>query len=164
MEKECLVEETSVNYGENSVFVEGDPNQMPKSLRVKTKKMLGKPLSVIDYDTVNTDDNMLDNFFLLPPPLPIKLTIQVPVCKSFALDIDLVAITEKSSQEKLSFIRKIFSSVNGFGRASTLLKFGGIICVTFTSEKAMMAVGKLANDHGIVVNTNLKHLVNSCMN
>ncbi|KAG9295248.1 hypothetical protein G9A89_000071 [Geosiphon pyriformis] len=31
-------------------------------------------------------------------------------------------------------------------------------------QKAMMAAGKLANDHGIVINTNLKHLVNNRTN
>ncbi|KAG9284716.1 hypothetical protein G9A89_002601 [Geosiphon pyriformis] len=156
MEEECLVEETSVDYGESGAFMEEDPNQMPKSLHVKTKKVLEKPLGVIDYGTVNTDDDVLDDFFLLSPPLPIKLSMQVPVRKFFALNIDLVTVIGKSSQEKLSFIRKIFSSVNGFGRASTSSKFGRIIYATFTSEKAMIAAEKLANDCGIVVNTNLK--------
>ncbi|KAG9289722.1 hypothetical protein G9A89_014457 [Geosiphon pyriformis] len=156
MKEECLVKETSVDYGENGTFVEGDPNQMPKSLRVKTKKVLEKPLGVINYGTVNTDNDVLDNFFLLLPLLPIKLFVQVPVHKSFALDIDFMAITGKSSQEKLSFIKKNFSSVNDFEGASTLSKFGGIICATFTSEKAMMAAGKLANDHSVVVNTDFK--------
>ncbi|KAG9285160.1 hypothetical protein G9A89_004375 [Geosiphon pyriformis] len=138
IEKECLVEETSVDYG--------------------------KPLSVINYGTVNTNDNVLDDFFLFPPSLPIKPSVQVPVHKSFGLDIDLVAIAEKSFQKKLSFIRKIFSSVNSFGGASTPSKFGEIIRVTFTLEKAMMAAGKLANDHSIVVNTNLKCSVNNHTN
>ncbi|KAG9304408.1 hypothetical protein G9A89_019970 [Geosiphon pyriformis] len=143
MEEECLVKETRVDYDESGVFAERDPNQMPKSLHVKTKKVLGKPLSVIDYGTVNTDDDVLDDFFLLPPPLPIKLTF---------------------SQEKLSFIRKIFSSVNGFGGASTLSKFAGIIRATFTLEKTMIAARKLANNCGVVVNTDLKCPVNNCMN
>ncbi|KAG9293805.1 hypothetical protein G9A89_019143 [Geosiphon pyriformis] len=164
IEKECLVEETSVNYGKNDAFAEGDPNQMPKGLHVKTKKMLKKPLGVIDYDTVNTDNDVLDNSFFLPPPLSVKPSVQVSVRKSFALDIDLVVIAEKSSQKKLSFIRKIFLSVNGFGGASTSSKFSGIIRVTFTLEKTMMAAGKLANDCGVVVNTNLKHSGNICMN
>ncbi|KAG9300732.1 hypothetical protein G9A89_023530 [Geosiphon pyriformis] len=164
MEEECLVEETSVDYSENGAFAEGNPNQMPKGLCVKTKKMLGKPLSVIDYGTVNTDSNVLDNFFLLLPLLHIKLSVQVPVCKFFALDINLVAITGKFFQEKLSFIRKIFSNVNGFGGASTPSKFGGIIHVTFTSEKAMIAVRKLANNHSVVVNTDLRRPVNNHTN
>ncbi|KAG9286130.1 hypothetical protein G9A89_010144 [Geosiphon pyriformis] len=141
MEEKCLVKKTSVDYGENE-----------------------KPLGVIDYGTVNTDNDVLDNFFLLLPPLPIKPTIQVLIHKFFTLNIDLVAIAGKSSQEKLSFIKKIFSSVNGFGGASTPSKFGRIIHVTFTLEKAMMAAGKLANDHGVVVNTNLKHPVNNHTN
>ncbi|KAG9301946.1 hypothetical protein G9A89_020990 [Geosiphon pyriformis] len=164
MEEECLVEETSVDYGENNAFAEEDPDQMPKSLRVKTKKVLGKPLGVIDYGTVNVDNDVLDGSFLLPPPLPIKLSIQVPVCKSFALDIDLVAVAGKSSQEKLNFVRKIFSGVNGFGGVSASSKFGGIIRASFTSEKMMMAAAQLANDCSVVVNTDLKHPINNHTN
>ncbi|KAG9292351.1 hypothetical protein G9A89_015221 [Geosiphon pyriformis] len=137
IEKECLVEETSVNYGESGPFVKKNPDHTPKSLCVKTKKVLGKLLSVIDYNTVNAKDD-------------------VSVHKFFALDINLVAVTEKSSQKKLSFVRKIFSGVNGFGGVSTPSKFGDIIRATFTSELAMMTAGKLAHDHGVIVNTNLK--------
>ncbi|KAG9296922.1 hypothetical protein G9A89_006877 [Geosiphon pyriformis] len=164
MEEECLVEETSVNYSENNTFVGGNPDQTPKNLCIKTKKVLRKPLGVIDYNTVDAEDNVLDDSFLFLPSFPIKLSIQVSVYKSFALDINLVAIAGKSFQEKLSFIRKIFSNMNDFGGVFTSSKFGGIICVTFTSEKTMLTAGKLANDHSIVVNTDLKHPNNNCMN
>ncbi|KAG9303193.1 hypothetical protein G9A89_000728 [Geosiphon pyriformis] len=147
MKEECL----------NSAFAGGDPDQMLKSLHIKTKKVLGKPLGVIDYDTVDVDDDVLDGSFLLPPPLPIKLSVQVPVRKSFALDIDLVA-------EKLNFVRKIFSDVNGFGRASAPSKFGGIIQASFTSEKVIMAAAQLTNDYDVVVNTDLKRPINNRMN
>ncbi|KAG9284002.1 hypothetical protein G9A89_005331 [Geosiphon pyriformis] len=119
MEKKCLVEETSVNYGKSGSFAEGDPDHIPKGLRVKTRKCWESRWP----------------------------SIQVSVCKSFALDIDLMAVAEKFFQKKLSFVRKIFSGVNGFGRASTSSKFG---------ELAIMTAGKLAHDCGVVVNTNLK--------
>ncbi|KAG9292362.1 hypothetical protein G9A89_015232 [Geosiphon pyriformis] len=127
MEEKCLVEEISVDYGEDGAFAGGDPDQTPKSLCVKTKKVLGKSLGVIDYGTVNVDNDVLDGSSLLPPPLPIKPSVQVPIRKSFALNIDLMAVARKSSQEKLNFVRKIFSDVNGFGGASAPSKFGGII-------------------------------------
>ncbi|KAG9297799.1 hypothetical protein G9A89_000104 [Geosiphon pyriformis] len=139
MKEKCLVKETSVDYGENGAFAGENPDQMPKSLHVKTKKVLEKSLDMIDYGTVNVDDDVLDGFFLLPPSLPIKPSVQVPVHKSFVLDIDLVAIAGKSSQEKLNFVRKIFSDMNGFGGVSAPSKFGGIIQASFTSKKAMMA-------------------------
>ncbi|KAG9288361.1 hypothetical protein G9A89_021392 [Geosiphon pyriformis] len=132
MEEKCLVEKTSVDYSESSTFMEGDPNQMPKSLCIKTKKVLEKPL--------------------------------VPVHKSFALDIDLVTIVGKSSQEKLNFVKKNFSGVNGFGGVFTPSKFGGIIQASFTFKKAMIVVAQLANDCGVVVNTDLKCLINNCIN
>ncbi|KAG9284684.1 hypothetical protein G9A89_003644 [Geosiphon pyriformis] len=164
MKEECLVEETSVDYNEYGTFAGGDLDQTPKDLCVKTKKVLGKPLGVIDYDTVDTEDDILDDSLFLLSSLPVKLSIQVPVCKSFTLDIDLVVVAGKSSQEKVNFVRKIFLSVNGFGRASTPSKFGGIIQAFFTSEKTMMAAAQLANNCGVVVNTNLKHPINNHMN
>ncbi|KAG9302813.1 hypothetical protein G9A89_009590 [Geosiphon pyriformis] len=164
MEEECLVEETSVDYGNNGTFVEEDPDQTPKSLCVKTKKVLGKPLGVIDYDNVDAEDNVLDESLFLPPSLSVKPSVQVPVHKFFTLDINLVAVAGKSSQEKVNFVRKIFSSVNGFGRAFILSKFGGIIQASFTSEKMMMAAAQLANNHGVVINTDLKCPINNHMN
>ncbi|KAG9305485.1 hypothetical protein G9A89_006455 [Geosiphon pyriformis] len=160
MEKKCLVEETSVDYGESGTFMKGDSDHTPKSLCVKIKKVLRKPLSVINYNTVNAKNDVLNDFFLLPPPLLIKPSVQVSVHKFFALDINLVAIARKFSQKKLSFIRKIFLGVNDFGGAFTSSKFGRIIRATFTSESAMMTAGKLAHNHSVVINTNLKHLGN----
>ncbi|KAG9301050.1 hypothetical protein G9A89_015786 [Geosiphon pyriformis] len=85
IEEECLVEETSIDYDDNGTFTGEDPDQTPKGLHVKTKKVLGKPLGMIDYDTVNAEDDMLDDFFFLPPSLPIK------------------------PSKKVNFVKKIFS-------------------------------------------------------
>ncbi|KAG9307294.1 hypothetical protein G9A89_017122 [Geosiphon pyriformis] len=166
MKEECLIKETSINYGKRDVFDGRDPNQTPKSsgIKIKTKKVLDKPLGKINFKDGFDNGDFLDEFALLLSSLLLKPSVHVSVHKSFALNIDLVAIAGKSSQEKLNFIKKIFSGVNGFGGVSTLSKFGGIIHVTFTSKMAMMAARKLAYDHGVVVNTNLKHLVNNCTN
>ncbi|KAG9304769.1 hypothetical protein G9A89_016799 [Geosiphon pyriformis] len=152
MEEKCLVEETSVDYDDNSTFMGGNPDQTPKGLRVKTKKVLRKPLGVIDYNTVDTEDDVLDDSLLLPPPLLVKPSVQVSVRKFFALDIDLVVVAGKSSQKKVNF------------GASTPSKFGGIIRASFTSEKAMMAAAQLTNDHSVVVNTDLKCPINNHTN
>ncbi|KAG9290388.1 hypothetical protein G9A89_007119 [Geosiphon pyriformis] len=90
--------------------------------------------------------------------------MQVSVKKSFALNINFIIVADKFFQKKLSYVRKTFFGMNGFGRASVFLKFGGIIWVSFTFEKTIMAMVKLVNDYGIVVNTNFKHPVNNCMN
>ncbi|KAG9297051.1 hypothetical protein G9A89_000430 [Geosiphon pyriformis] len=164
MEEEFLVEETSVDYDNNGTFVGRDPDQTPKGLHVKTKKVLGKPLGVIDYNTVDAEDDVLDDSLLLPPPPLVKPSVQVSVHKSFALDIDLVAVAGKSFQKKVNFVRKIFSDVNSFGGASTPSKFGGIIRASFTSEKTMMAAAQLANDRGVVINTDLKCPINNHTN
>ncbi|KAG9285561.1 hypothetical protein G9A89_006549 [Geosiphon pyriformis] len=148
MKEECLVKKTSVDYNDDGPFAEGNPDQMPRGLCVKTKKVLRKPLGVIDYDAVDADGDVLDESLLLPPPFSVKPSIQVPVRKSFTLDIDLVVVV----------------GVNGFGGASTPSKFGEIIRATFTSEEAMMTATNLANDRGVVVNTDLKRPVNNHTN
>ncbi|KAG9288229.1 hypothetical protein G9A89_021260 [Geosiphon pyriformis] len=57
---------------------------------------------------------------------------------------------------KTQLIRKIFSSVNGFGGATTPSKFEGIVRSTFTSEKSMKKAASLARENNIIVNSDLK--------
>ncbi|KAG9284350.1 hypothetical protein G9A89_023607 [Geosiphon pyriformis] len=130
MKKEFLIEETSVNYGERVVLKGKDSNQMPKSPRLVTKQALGKSLSKINFlGSDNDDDIFLDKPVVLSPPL--KNLVNVSVRKSFALDIDLVNISGKSTQDKLAV-------------------------ATFTFESSLMKATKLANDVKILVNTDLK--------
>ncbi|KAG9292230.1 hypothetical protein G9A89_023950 [Geosiphon pyriformis] len=160
IKEEYLVEETSINYEERNAFDGRDPNQTPKSsgLKIKTKKVLGKPLGKINFEDGFDDGDFLDESAFLLLSFLLKSSVQVSVRKFFALNIDLVAVAKKSSQEKSNFIKKFFSGVNGFGGGvSTLSKFGGIIYATFTSKKAMMVIANLANEGGVVVNTDLKH-------
>ncbi|KAG9285026.1 hypothetical protein G9A89_009836 [Geosiphon pyriformis] len=145
MEEKCLVEETSFRQesGEESGGVNTD--MMPKGpKKIVTKCILGKPLGTINFSMENDDDDdILDGLLTLPPPFSLRHMVQV---------------------SKLAYVRKIFSGVNGFGGASTPSKFGGIIRASFISEKAMMAVAKMTNDHGVMVNTNLKHSRDNCTN
>ncbi|KAG9294892.1 hypothetical protein G9A89_003232 [Geosiphon pyriformis] len=155
MKKECLVEETSFDYGEDGALAGGDYDQTPTSSKVKTKKALDKPLGKIDFSKDGNDDGvLLDAPLELPPSM--KNLVNVLVRKSFVLDIGLNKVTSKSSQEKLVMVRKLFSGINGFGRASTLSKFSGIIRVTFTSESGLIKATEKATGANIMVNTDLK--------
>ncbi|KAG9298032.1 hypothetical protein G9A89_018860 [Geosiphon pyriformis] len=49
IEKKCLVEKTSFDYGKYSIHAGGNPNQTPKSSWIKTKKTLDKPLGKINF-------------------------------------------------------------------------------------------------------------------
>ncbi|KAG9298924.1 hypothetical protein G9A89_015946 [Geosiphon pyriformis] len=137
MEKKCLVEETSFDYGENRNIVNEDYDQMPKEPGVKTKKMLGKPLEKIDFLGHNNDDNALLNVPLELSP-PLKNLVTVFVRKSFTMDIKLDKMAEKSSQKKL-----VVSMVLE-GGASTPSKFSGIIHVSFTSKASLTQVTEKA--------------------
>ncbi|KAG9290246.1 hypothetical protein G9A89_022222 [Geosiphon pyriformis] len=155
MEKEFLIEETSVDYGESDLLKEKDINQTPKGPKVVTKQALGKSLGKINFLGNNDDDNVLLGGHLELPP-PLKNLVNVSVRKSFALNIGLKKVIGKFSQEKLSAVRKLFSGINGFGRAFTSSKFAGIIRATFTSELNLVQASKKAGDAKILVNTDLK--------
>ncbi|KAG9303425.1 hypothetical protein G9A89_013751 [Geosiphon pyriformis] len=155
MEEECLIEKTSFDYGKGSALTEGDHDQTPMGIKVKTKKALGKPLGKIDFLLDKDDDDVLLNT-LLALPTSVKKLIAVSIHKSFALDIGLDKITGKSSQEKLVVVRKLFSRINGFGGASTPSKFAGIIWTIFTSESSLVKTIKMTTDANIMVNTDLK--------
>ncbi|KAG9290652.1 hypothetical protein G9A89_011615 [Geosiphon pyriformis] len=147
IKKEYLVEKTSFQHKNREESGGNNTEIMPKSpKRVVIKCVFGKPLGTINFGMENDDDNNILNG------------------KSFALNIDFMVVAGKSSQEKLAYVRKIFSKVNGFGGAFTLSKFGEIIQASFTSEKALLAAAKLANDHGVVVNTDLKCSINNYTN
>ncbi|KAG9289347.1 hypothetical protein G9A89_007908 [Geosiphon pyriformis] len=57
----------------------------------------------------------------------VKSQVEMSVRKSFVLDINLSVVEGKSAMAKTQFIRKIFSSVNSFGKANIPSKFEGII-------------------------------------
>ncbi|KAG9298948.1 hypothetical protein G9A89_015970 [Geosiphon pyriformis] len=155
MEEECLVEETSFDYGEGGALTGGDYVQTPTSSKVKTKKALGKPLGKIDFSKDGSDNGVLSDA-PLELPLSVRNLVNVSVRKSFALDIGLDKVAGKSSQEKLVMVRKLFSGINGFGEASTPSKFSGIIRTTFTSELSLMKATNKAANAKILVNANLK--------
>ncbi|KAG9293686.1 hypothetical protein G9A89_019023 [Geosiphon pyriformis] len=86
----------------------------------------------------------------------VKIQVEVSVKKSFVLDINLSAMEGKSAMAKTQFIRKIFSLVNSFGRATTPSKFERIIRSMFTSEESMINATSLAREKRIDVNSDLK--------
>ncbi|KAG9304151.1 hypothetical protein G9A89_019713 [Geosiphon pyriformis] len=157
MEEKCLVEETSFDYGKSGTIAGRDHNQMSKGPGIKTKKALSKLLKKINFLNLDIDNNvLLDALLELPPPL--KNLVPVSVRKSFALNISLDKVVEKSSQKKLIVVRRLFSKVNGFGRASTPSKFSEIICAFFTSEASLMQAMEKTRAADILVNTDLRKL------
>ncbi|KAG9297025.1 hypothetical protein G9A89_008611 [Geosiphon pyriformis] len=155
MEEECLVEETSFDFGEGGVLAGGDHDQTLMSSKVKTKKALGKLLGKIDFSK-NSDGHSILSDAPLELLLSLKNLVNVSIRKLFALDIGLNKVASNSSQEKLVMVRKLFSGINGFGGASTFSKFSGIIRATFTSKSSLMKATNKAASVKILVNTNLK--------
>ncbi|KAG9284993.1 hypothetical protein G9A89_009803 [Geosiphon pyriformis] len=147
IEEKCLVEKTSFDFGEGGALAGRNHDQTPTNSKVKTKKVLGKPLGKIDFSKKSDGNSILSN---TPLELlsPLKNLVNVSVRKSFVLDIGLDKMAGNSSQEKLVVVRKLFSGINGFG--------GGIIRATFTSESSLIKATDKATSAKILVNTNLK--------
>ncbi|KAG9294532.1 hypothetical protein G9A89_008643 [Geosiphon pyriformis] len=154
MKKEFLVKETSFDYGEDSATAGRDLKQTPKSSKIQTKRALGKLLRKINFLGNSNNNILLDKLVVFPSPL--KNLINVLVGKSFTLDISLNNVVKKSTQKKLVGVRKLFSKVNGFGKAFIPSKFAGIVRAIFTFELSLMKATKLATNVKILVNTDLK--------
>ncbi|KAG9298751.1 hypothetical protein G9A89_012819 [Geosiphon pyriformis] len=132
-----------------------------KTKQVNTGAVFGFPLS---FPNFSIDDYEVVLSFCLPISFNkkwidlkiIKTSVEVSIKKLFALDINLSAVKEKSVTAKTQLVRKIFSLVNGFGKATTLLKFEGIIKSTFILEKSIKMAILLAREKKININSNLK--------
>ncbi|KAG9284297.1 hypothetical protein G9A89_002107 [Geosiphon pyriformis] len=160
-----VAEETC--YAESSEDI-GMDKTMPRKTCTQTY-MLGNPLKQPLFDHMSDDDDVLE----LPPSkfdganqvpyirscAPVKRNFE-PV-KSFALDIEVSAVSEKTNVDKLITIKKIFYRIDGFGGVLTLLKFPGIIRSIFTSELSLGRAKNMVISEKIMVNNDLRK-VNSC--
>ncbi|KAG9291176.1 hypothetical protein G9A89_013048 [Geosiphon pyriformis] len=123
----------------------------PRKMRTKTY-VLDKSPKQSSFNLENDDNSVLElppRTFVgsnqLPPPKSrgLKCHCFEPV-KSFALDVELSAVPGKSNSDKLFKIKKIFYKIDGFGGASTPLKFPGVIRSTFTNESSLVKARELA--------------------
>ncbi|KAG9288466.1 hypothetical protein G9A89_015672 [Geosiphon pyriformis] len=124
--------------------------------------IVSSPLCFINYDMEKKEKISLPfhksfslNKAWIDPKI-IKTQVEVAVKKSFTLDINLSAVEGKSAMAKTHVIRKLFSEINGFGGATTPLKFEGIIKSTFTSKASMEKAISLARENNIIINSDLK--------
>ncbi|KAG9290374.1 hypothetical protein G9A89_007105 [Geosiphon pyriformis] len=154
MEEECLVEKTSFDHRDSGVFAKEDLEQTLKSSNILTKRTLGKPLEKINFLDNDIDNILLDKPVVFSPSL--KNLVNISVRKSFTLDISLDNIVRKSAQKKLVVVRKLFSRINGFGRAFTPSKFAKIVRATFTSKLSLVQTSKKAKETKILVNSDFR--------
>ncbi|KAG9297989.1 hypothetical protein G9A89_018817 [Geosiphon pyriformis] len=132
-----------------------------KAKCVNTGIMFGSSLGSPDF-TIDDDEIVFPLHVSISlekkwiDPKVVKTQVEVSVKKSFALDINLSAVEGKSAMAKTQVIRKLFSKINGFGRATTPSKFEGIIRSTFTSSESMEKAMSLVKENNIIVNSDLK--------
>ncbi|KAG9285722.1 hypothetical protein G9A89_002289 [Geosiphon pyriformis] len=143
-------------------------NTMPRKTHTRTY-VLGLLPKTLSFKNLSNDNTEL----VLPKPklvgfnwLPsaksrVSESCSFELVRSFALDVDLAAVSGKTNGDILISIKKIFYRIDGFGGASTLLKFSEIIRAFFTSESSMNKARELAVYENIIVNDNLKK-INKC--
>ncbi|KAG9293662.1 hypothetical protein G9A89_018999 [Geosiphon pyriformis] len=131
------------------------PDSRMNTLQVKCFNngvTVSSSLGSINYDM--EESFSLDKMWV--DPKIIKTQVEVTMKKSFTLDINFSAVEGKSATAKTQVIRKLFSGINGFGRATTLSKFEGIIRSTFMSKESMERAASLAREKRIIINSDLK--------
>ncbi|KAG9287993.1 hypothetical protein G9A89_017588 [Geosiphon pyriformis] len=126
--------------------------------------VLEQPLKAFLFATMNKDnDNSVLSFSkvnesnqLPSSKLCVLESRSFRPVKSFALDVNLSAVPDRTNNNKLISIKKIFYKIDGFEGASTLSKFLGVICSTFTNESSLIKAREIAVREKIVVNSNFK--------
>ncbi|KAG9292412.1 hypothetical protein G9A89_015282 [Geosiphon pyriformis] len=161
--KNTIVEETSYVNSDASGDDELMGNATPKVLKTRTYvfEHLPKQLFIVDVggagDVLELPPRTFNESNQLLPVVSRDREIRSFISvKSFALDIELSAVPEKTVSDKLICVKKIFYQVDGFGEASTPSKFPGIIRSSFTSEKNLIKAREMAISEKILVNNNLR--------
>ncbi|KAG9298572.1 hypothetical protein G9A89_004280 [Geosiphon pyriformis] len=152
-----VAEETS--YANLVAFEHGENKDetMPRKTCTRTY-MLGHPPKVLMFDNMSDNDDILMLFF--PKFAGSVLLIEsraVDTCgfkpvKSFALNIELSAVSRKTNGDKLIVVKKIFYQIDGFRGAFTPSKFPGIIRSSSSLNKTKI----LAISENILVNDDLR--------
>ncbi|KAG9290805.1 hypothetical protein G9A89_011768 [Geosiphon pyriformis] len=142
----------------------------PRKMQTRTF-ILEWPPKAISFASMSDNDTELvlsgakfAGFNQLPPVIlrVLERCTFEPV-KLFALNVKLLNVPKKTNSDKLISIKKIFYRVDGFGGASTLSKFPGIIRFFFISEISLNKARELAVNGKILVNNNLRK-TNICSN
>ncbi|KAG9295041.1 hypothetical protein G9A89_017835 [Geosiphon pyriformis] len=135
---------------------------MPNAKRFNTSAAISSSFGSINYNMDDKEEVFLLSrlFFSLEKmwvdPKIVKSQVEVTVKKLFALDINLSAVKGKSVTAKTQVIKKLFSTINGFGGATTLSKFEEIIRSIFILSESMEKAASLARENNIIVNSNFK--------
>ncbi|KAG9285529.1 hypothetical protein G9A89_006517 [Geosiphon pyriformis] len=143
----------------------GKDNNMDKTTPKKTctqTYVLGNLPKQSLFDHMS-NNNIELVFLLSSAKLHVLKKCSFESVKSFALDVKLSAVFEKTNSNKLIAIKKIFYQIDGFRETSTSSKFLGIIRSSFTSELNLKKARELAICEKIVVNDNIRQ-IKKCMN
>ncbi|KAG9290647.1 hypothetical protein G9A89_011610 [Geosiphon pyriformis] len=163
--KNTVAKETSYIDSNTSEMNDMMDDTTLRKMQTRTYVLRQLP-KVSSFVNVNDDNNEL----VLPAPKFVgsnqlssakshvlkKMSFE-PV-KSFALNVELSAVSGKTISDKLILVKKFFYQIDGFGEATTPSKFFGIIRSFFISKLSLKKVKKLAIHEKIMVNNNVKQV------
>ncbi|KAG9287708.1 hypothetical protein G9A89_004111 [Geosiphon pyriformis] len=164
--KNTVVKKTSYADSNASKINDAIGNTTPRKTCIRTY-VLGSKLKTSSFNNLSDDNN---NILTLSVPKfsGAKHLLNIELCvldrcnfqpvKSFALNIELSAVPKKTNSNKLIAIKKFFYQIDGFGGASTPLKFPEIIKSSFTSEMSLKKAKELMVSKKILVNDNVKQV------
>ncbi|KAG9307386.1 hypothetical protein G9A89_017215 [Geosiphon pyriformis] len=161
--KNTVAKETSYVDLNASKTDEIEDDATPKKTHMRTFVLEQLP-KVISFTSMSDDNSKV----VLPgakfagsnrlPPAILRVLVRRafgPV-KSFALDVELSKVSEKTNSNKLISIKKNFYCIDGFGGALTSSKFSEIIRSTFTNESSLNKAKLIVVNENIIVNSDLK--------
>ncbi|KAG9295462.1 hypothetical protein G9A89_013491 [Geosiphon pyriformis] len=168
--------ESEVNSEEAGVSEVSDAENLESTVTEETSYMDPNASKTDEIEDDTTPKKIDDNTELVLPGakfarsnylLPVISRVlerhAFKLVKLFTLDVELLNVSGKTNSNKLISIKKIFYQMDGFGGASTPLKFFGIIRSFFTSEISLNKAKELVVNGKILVNDNLKK-ANICLN
>ncbi|KAG9305001.1 hypothetical protein G9A89_007404 [Geosiphon pyriformis] len=120
-------------------------------------------LGLCDFGSaINNFDMGLSPSVFLRPFHHFVASVKKKLCfeptKSFTLNIGLLAVPESTLCDKLKGVRSLFYKIDGFGGASTPLKFPSIIWASFTSDSSLTMAKQLAVSKNLVINADFKKI------
>ncbi|KAG9303604.1 hypothetical protein G9A89_018500 [Geosiphon pyriformis] len=147
---------------DNVYFHDVSYKKSKKSVVNSIVNMFANSLNLVNISNNDDKSGSISNLFDLEnmKNMVVKETsytdLDNSVVKSFTLDIKLLAVPEKSVNDKLISIKKIFYQVDGFGGASAPSKFPEIIRLLFTLKLNLNKAKEMAICEKILVNNNVR--------
>ncbi|KAG9302712.1 hypothetical protein G9A89_005186 [Geosiphon pyriformis] len=167
MEEEFLVEETSFDYGEGGATAGRNLKQTPKSSKIQTKRVLGKPLGKIDFLSNNDNNNILLNKPVKKLVVVRKLFSKINGFGRVFTPSKFAGIIRATFTSKLSLMKAIKLTTNAKILVNTNLKKSSghsdqaVMVKEIPVETLVEAVCTVFSEFGLIKSVKMQLIVHS---